>query len=260
MIKIQLCPREELESQYWWAFDVGVGIAALFAAYIGVQYYLGTIQERIDSVDEKAASLVESTKRLQPDLERFKMLDKDIKALNVKLDALKKITVSKISRYKPVIVVEHFQNLKPEGVWFKSFKVGAAGNKDEFELRGQAFDNLLVAEMMTAMRATETQEKDDGDLRTQVRFAELMIEETQIGREGGGGGSFPELATYPEFRIKGKFADHGGKDAVGPFGEGAESGEGSGSGTSGAEPGDRPKPKDPGPMATRGATKDAETF
>lgn len=252
MIKIQLCPREELESQYWWAFDVGVGVAALLVAYMGVQYYLGTIQEQIDSVDEKTASLVESTKRLQPDLERFKMLDKDIKALNVKLDALKKITVSKISRYKPVIVVEHFQNLKPEGVWFKSFKVGVAGNKDEFELRGQAFDNLLVAEMMTAMRATETQEKDDGDLRTQVRFADLMIEETQIGREGGGG-AFAELAAYPEFRIKGRFADHGGKDEAGLFGEGA----GTGTGSAGS---DAPKPVDPGPMAARTQTKDAETF
>jgi len=138
-------PREELESQYWWVLDVSVGVAALVAAYLGVLYYFGTVQAQIDDVDAKTASLEASTKALQPDLERFKMLNRDIDQLVSKLDSLKKITVSKISRYKPVIVVEHFQNLRPDGVWFKSLKVGTGAAKDEFELRGQAFDNLLVA-------------------------------------------------------------------------------------------------------------------
>ena len=147
--------------------------------------------------------------KLNPDLERFKGLDKDIQTLNIKLDALKNITVSKISKYKPVIVLEHLQNLKPDGVWFSHVaigtslpplerdKEGANGNaipesldakgsapvdNDSFEVVGQAFDNLLTAELMTAIRSTGSQELDEGDLRTQVFFADLALRRSRSPR------------------------------------------------------------------------------
>ncbi len=251
MIKIQLCPPEELENPLWWVPDVAVAVLVVAAGYLGAQYYLGTIQEQVDTVETQAKSLKDSTEALKPDLERFKTLDGDIAALNTKLNALKKITVSKIARYKPLIAVEHFQNLRPEGVWFKSLKIGING-KDEFDLVAQAFDNLIIAEFMTAIRATDSQDKDDGDLRTQVAFTELALADSVLGQPGGqqqggpegegGGGASRSLAAYPTFHLKGRFVERTGPAL--PLGDGAAgSGSGSGSGKprgSGAKPAAKP--------------------
>src|SRR4051812_12451807 len=99
MIKINLCPIDELESQYWYVPDVAVAVVIAIVAFLGVQYYLGTIQEQIDVARSNVQSLNENTTKLAPDLERFKNLKKDVDELNNKLNALKAITVSKISKY-----------------------------------------------------------------------------------------------------------------------------------------------------------------
>lgn len=206
MIKINLCPIDELESQYWYVPDLAVAAVIAIVSFLGVQYYLGTIQEQIDTSRASIESLKENTAKLAPDLARFKDLKANVEELNQKLDALKAITVSKISKYKPVIVVEHFQNLKPEGVWFEELKVGA-DDPAEFEVKGKAFDNVLTAEFITALRSTGSQEPDESDLRTQVYFDGLVLQSTAVPE--GTPADFPELAGYPEFTIKGKFQERG---------------------------------------------------
>lgn len=207
MIKINLCPIDELESQYWYVPDLAVAVVVAIASFLGVQYYLGTIQEQIETTAASTQSLTDNTEKLAPVLARFKDLNRDIEELKTKLDALQAITVSKISKYKPVIVIEHFQNLKPEGVWFDSLKVGSPDNPASFELKGQAFDNVLTAELMTALRSTESQEPDEADLRTQVFFNKLALDNAVVLNTSPEG--FPELVSYPEFLIKGEFKERG---------------------------------------------------
>ncbi len=206
MIKINLCPIDELESQYWYVPDVTFAAVIAALAFLGVQYFLGTIQERIDTTNANITSLTESYDKLAPDLAKFSGLKADVAALNTSLDALKAITVSKISKYKPVIVIEHFQNLKPEGVWFQSIKIGVE-SPNSFEVKGQAFDNILTAEFITALRSTESGESDESDLRTQVFFNGLVLDSANPPL--GAGEFFPELTLFPEFNIKGKFQERG---------------------------------------------------
>jgi Tfp pilus assembly protein PilN len=234
MIKINLCPLDELDSPYWYVPDVVAAAIVAVAVFFATQYYLGNIQDQIDVVVAEAASLDENTAKLTPDLEKFKNLGKDIADLNSKLSALKSITVSKISKYKPVIILEHLQNLKPEGVWFETVRIGfnvnaaktgAAGgagspqpaqaqaqaqaqevNEDGFEVKGQAFDHILTAEFMTAIRSTENQEIDSGDLRTQVYFNELTLIDANINKAAAGR-EFPEMANYPVFNLRGHFSE-----------------------------------------------------
>jgi len=225
MIKINLCPIDELENQYWYVPDLVVTALVGVAVFLALQFYLGTIQNEIDVVLADVASLEESTANLSPDLERFKHLGKDISDLNSKLNALTSITVSKIAKYKPVIVLEHLQNLRPEGVWFESVRIGfgdpvakggAAGatnqppdqaaSEDSFEIRGQAFDNILTAEFMTAIRSTDSQDIDSADLRTQVYFNDLTLVEANIGK-GSSSRGFAELALFPVFSVRGYFRE-----------------------------------------------------
>ena len=46
-----------------------------------------------------------------------------IKMLGQKLAILESLTGSKVDRYKPIIVLEHLQNLRLEGLWFNSLNV-----------------------------------------------------------------------------------------------------------------------------------------
>jgi len=225
MIKINLCPVDELENPYWYVVDLVATALVVVAVFLAMQFYLGTIQNEIDVVAAEAAGLDESTAKLTPDLERFKHLGKDIDDLNSKLSALTSITVSKIAKYRPVIVLEHLQNLRPEGVWFESVRIGFADvpakggpagatsqppdqvvAEDGFEIRGQAFDNILTAEFMTAIRSTDSQEIDSADLRTHVYFNDLALVEANIGK-GGSSRGFAELAPYPVFSVRGHFRE-----------------------------------------------------
>ena len=231
MIKINLCPLDEIDSPYWYVPDVIAATIVAVAVFFATQYYLGNIQDQIDGLVAEAASLDENTAKLTPDLEKFKNLGKDIAELNAKLSALKSITVSKISKYKPVIILEHLQNLKPDGVWFETVRIGfnvsaakavtagGAGlpqpaesaqaqevNEDGFEVKGQAFDHILTAEFMTAIRSTENQEIDSGDLRTQVYFNELTLIDANINKAAAGR-DFPEMANYPAFNLRGHFSE-----------------------------------------------------
>lgn len=204
MIKVNLCPVEELESPYWYVPDLAVTLGVALAGYLGVQYYFGTIQTSIDSVNQSIASLDTSTKQLEPDLKRFESLDDDIRRLNDKLGALQSITVSKIERLKPLILLEHLQNLRPTGLWYETLDIGIP-TPNSFQIKGHAFDNVLTAEYMMALRSTESQDMDPSDLRTQVFFKNLTLKGTELKK--GEVAGFSDLKDVPSFELMGTFAD-----------------------------------------------------
>lgn len=205
MIKVNLVPLDELENQLWWVPDAAVLLLCAGLSFFGAQWYLGEIQKEVDESVARATSLEENAKQLEPEIERFKDLTQKKVVLNEKLDSLKRITVTKISRFEPVIVLEHFQNLKPEGIWFTQLKVGTP-KAGVFSLTGQGFDNLLVAEFMTSIRATESQERDDADLRTHIFFSNLTLSRSVVGDAPG---RYQELKGFPQFELSGAIRDKG---------------------------------------------------
>lgn len=179
MIKINLAPLEELENKYWYLPDVILVATIVIGCWSGVNYYLDTMRDDIEQLNIKRNDFIKSTKRLKPDLERFDQLNREVDQLRKKLSSLKQITVSKIARYKPVILLEHLQNLKPDGVWYNYY----SDESDEGIIRlvGNAFDSLLVAEFMSALSATRLQEFDPNDLRTQVFFSNVHLVKVSMG-------------------------------------------------------------------------------
>ncbi len=205
MIKINLCPLDELENRYWMVPDVAVALVVCFAAYFGVDYYMNVIEAEIATVQQESQELKDKYDQLQPDLERFKTLDADINQLKIKIAALKNITVSRISKYRPIIALEHLHNLSPEGVWFKRL---AITQEQTFEIEGEAFDNLLLSELIANLRATESQIDDKSDLRTQVFFGKLKLSESTTTK--GASAEFPDIQDSPVFKISGIFQERGG--------------------------------------------------
>lgn len=191
MIRINLAPADELENPYWFVPDVAVFVVFGLASFLIVRSYLDSIREEIDLVREQTASYQENTAKLKPELARFDTLEKEIADLNNRIAALNRITVSKIERYKPVIVLEHLQSLRPEGLWYLEIKFDTGANS--LEIRGGAFDNLIVAEFLSGLLSTKGQNVDPLDLRTQVYFDNLDLDFSNIG------GNPSYVAFYQQF-------------------------------------------------------------
>ena len=157
---------DEVHGGSWYIFDVIVLVAVAGAGYFGVQYYMSAAKDSIEIVESDTSSIRDSIVKLQQSIERFNTLEVDIKQLSNKVQAIKSITVSVFERYKLLIALEHLQILQPSGVWYDSLSV----EKDKVSIKGAAFNNILVAEFLTALESTKTQEVDPVDLRTYAYF------------------------------------------------------------------------------------------
>ncbi|MEZ4742704.1 MAG: hypothetical protein R3B45_09685 [Bdellovibrionota bacterium] len=236
MIKINLAPIDEIESPYWYIPEVAMFVLCLALSWFAAQYYLDGIKDNIANFEREIAEKNEAFRTISKATARYAALDKDIEKLNEKLNALQKITISKIARFLPIILLEHVQNLKPEGIWFNY--ISDDSEKNILTIVAKSFDSLLVAEFMSALDSTKLQEVDPSDLRTQVYFdqtkleristigfstvssgnrANLSKEEPKItllqgeGNTGGywsaGDAFFPELQEYPAFQLTLSYKD-----------------------------------------------------
>lgn len=214
MIKINLCPLDELESQYWWVPEAVLFAVVGILCVLGVEWYHGQIQDEIDANVAKAEEIKTTAEGMQAAVARAKQMEKDEVELRRKLDALKLITVSPIAKYKHLIAVEHMANLRPEGVWITYLKTQEDDKEMRFELKGQAFDNLLIAEMISGIRSTISQEADESDLRTMIYFDQLDLDQTSIPKVAPRG--FPELVKFPEFLLTGGVIDRAKQVSITP--------------------------------------------
>lgn len=185
MIRINLAAGsgEKQATSYWYIMDLLVLLAVYAIGHYGMQYYMSVAKESINIVNSETESVKASIAKLQKYLTRFKTLEADINQLNNKINAIKSITVSVFERYKPLIVLEHLQVLQPDGLWYDSLVMSDANVK----IKGAAFDNIMVAEFLTALDSTKTQEVDHIDLRTQVYFDSANLLGTTLGKANFGG-------------------------------------------------------------------------
>ena len=110
-IKINLAPIEEMESPYWWAWDVLVVAVVLGLALAFKEYDLGKTRDRIQELNNKSAMHDEAYQGLRADLQRVEELQEKITKEKTIKESLSRIVESKLTRYMPVIVLEHLQNL-----------------------------------------------------------------------------------------------------------------------------------------------------
>jgi len=152
LIKINLAPIEELDSQFWFVPDAVVFLLVFAIAFGSVSYYLGNLETQIQTSYAAKKSMDANIKKLEPEVKRHTTLTEKKERLGVKRDSLKDITKVKLSRYLPVIVLEHIQNMKPMGLWFRNVNLTEQGKK--ISMQGSAMSNDLVAEYLKVLKAT----------------------------------------------------------------------------------------------------------
>lgn len=187
MIRINLAPIEEIDNQYWWIPDAAIFALVLALSVTGVKYYLGMTKDEVERLTQEQATMSDNLQAMQTDVDRFTELTNRVKEVEQLRASVSRITESKLARYLPIILLEHIQNLKPEGVWLTGIRFKTSGGDQpmmdqngkpvptkagpvEIEITGQAYDNVILAEFMTLLKATRNQDFDASDLRTQAFF------------------------------------------------------------------------------------------
>ena len=237
MILINLAPPAALKDKIWFVPELILFILVSAISWTNVQWYLSSIEDEIRQIQSETAEVAKDLAKLHSDVEKFGVITSQIAALKEKLASLEDITVSKVGRYLPIIVLEHLQTLKPEGLWFKSLRQDS--DSREIALEGGSFDNLLIAEFMSSIDETRRRPIDTRDVRSMVYFpivklgkissdagdqqeapnkkgpetdtqkafrktSEIKDAEDQPAKEIKG---FPELEKFPAFSLTIKYAE-----------------------------------------------------
>lgn len=197
MIKINLTPIAELENRIWWLPEVAALLLAFAGATFGFEKYIEMRRNEILEISQQTASIRESINRINPQVEKYKNLERDLTQLNTKLNAIKVITLSLPERFRIIISLEHIHNLKPDGVWLRSITFDQ-GSDDSIVIEGGAFDNLLISEFVTSLKSTNMNALDAVDIRSQVAFEKVSIEQSLLVEKDS---LFEDLTEIYSFKI-----------------------------------------------------------
>ena len=240
MISINLTPIEELEKSSLVSSRFRSSpYCSLVTSYMSVQFYLDEQENQVEELRQQIAEHEEGFSQIQGELSQFNDLNEKITALESKKNSLLQITDSKLIRYLPVILIENLQNLKPRGLWFSRVAfvdTGPPANNQQnavnnglnnqnqnnqnapppppavgpepiqIVVEGSAFNKIIIAEFMTALKATQNQNFDARDVRTQLFFDGVDItyaESATIEREDAPGvdvSDFRLVLTFKERR------------------------------------------------------------
>ncbi len=179
MIKINLAPLEEVENKTWFLPDVIIVTSAMVICLMVSYLFFAAQDAKINALEVEKLDFIASYNKLKPDLARYDELKKKLNILTGKIDALKKITVSKIARYKPIIIFELTQTLKPKGLWFSQMSLDS--KNEILRMSGSAFDNFSIAEFISSLESTKFQTIDATDMRTQVYFSKTYLRTVTAG-------------------------------------------------------------------------------
>lgn len=224
MILTNLVPAEELENQTWYIPDL-ITLAVTFGIFWGcLQLYIQDMEVRIQKQHDQRSELKTNLAKLNPKLARFNELSGNIEHLRQKINSLNEITVSKIQKFKPVILMEILQNIKPKGVWYSTLL--NESDTSIIRIAGGAFDSMLIADFISALESTQHQLIDPTDIKTKIFFSDVFLEkvhtakastgsedkpsttaltdaelEKNVSLEQGSQRFFPEVKDFPTFEI-----------------------------------------------------------
>ena len=192
LIRINLAPFEEIEDNFWWISDAAVFMLFAALSWFSVEYHLDAIREETARKEASTVQYKNALNSVKPQIDRVRDLKKNIEELGTIYESITRITESKLARYLPIILLEHIQILRPDGVWLDSISYGKSleSNSDGQEqtdnqlpdliVEGGALTNTILAEFMTLLKATKNQDIDPNDIRTQAFFSAVSIDFSRL--------------------------------------------------------------------------------
>ena len=183
-INLNLAPKKSTELKLWFLGEILVVVLSYIASSSLVDILENDLRREIQKVNEESLIVTKNIRRLKEDVKKYEALKEEEEKLVDIIKSVKNITVSKIKRFKPLILMEHIQNLKPPGLWLKSYVDNSS--ESVIYISGRSLDSLIVTEFVSALRATGRQEYNPDDLRSQVYFEVSNLNYIKM-REARGG-------------------------------------------------------------------------
>ena len=217
MIRINLAPEEELQNPYPWIPDLSIFALTLVVGFVLMNFFIHLKESDIDTV-KNSINRMETSDASWTESERlWRQINVKNRQLEEREKALRMITESKLARYRPVLLMEHLQTLKPEGVWLskvqmlksstpkkssglKNSKSNASnsGLWDEITVQGHALDHVLLADFISALKSTQTQDVEPSDLRTQIYFDMVSLQQSRASDTDNGECTFDMVLRFKE--------------------------------------------------------------
>ncbi len=224
MIKINLAPNTETESHILWEAlpEIVVLLLVSFTVYFGVDLYLDSERSMIRAMEQSRTQLTQANAILMPKSKQFQELNKQYNTLKSRSLSIVEITESNSLRYRPVIALEHIQTLKPEGVWLTGINIIRDTEKEgkyyaerslekikskqssvkesvytfkdvdlyDVEVRGYAYDNILLAEFISTLKSTQLTDYFENDLRSKIFFQDFKLKNSKMALGNSSGIKF----------------------------------------------------------------------
>lgn len=181
MLKINLVPFEELDNKRWFVPDLLVVLILAAGAGISLLAYEQSFEDKIASAQEEISTLVSSQKKLETTIKQFASLQGENEALREQLASLEHITTAKVPRYRPVMLMEMLQNLKPQGLWFKAVEEQTANG--QVTIRGESYDKLLVAHFISALHTSRNPNTSVKGVGKGLYFSKVHLKQMQDAGE-----------------------------------------------------------------------------
>lgn len=207
MIRINLAPPAALIDKIWFVPELLFFLIIAGSIWTGVQFFLKGIADDTLRVRSEIEAINKDTENLNPDIARFEQVTKQIETLKDKLRSIESLTVSKVGRYLPIIVLEYIQKMKPQGLWIKTLRQNSTDQ--QISLTGGSFDNLLIAEFINSINETRKQEVNPQDVRSYVYFSSVLLENisSDASQQTDSGGSTSANAAGPKTEMQRAFED-----------------------------------------------------
>ncbi len=196
MIKINLTPELELESTYWYLPSVAIILVVAACGFFYAEYVVSDMRAQQITMDNDSREFVEKLAKIQSDVSRFAAIDESVKSRKQKLKILQDITGKKLERFKPVLIMDVLQVIKPAGVWFRSLEITNRGA--DVSIDGGSFDNIILAEFLTNIKVTASQKISISDIRTQIYFADMDF---RFSRQATGDDLFRDIGSHYRFQL-----------------------------------------------------------
>jgi hypothetical protein len=178
MITINLAPWELIRDHYWYVKDLLVLFLAIALVSVGALYYEQEEQNQIKKIQFVIDTWNTDIQNMSHDVQAFRSLKESLSHLQKQKEAVQYLTHQQKELYEPIILLEHIQNLMPEGVWISEFIQDS--QKKEIRMKGFAWDHIKIANLMKTLASTQTQTRDPVNLRSLIFFQNLKLEETKI--------------------------------------------------------------------------------
>ena len=212
MLNINLAPIEEIEERLWFIADLVVVFLTYTVLSFCVDLLISNLKHDIAINKAEVASNQQQVRAMKKDIDRYDLLIVDVNRLEEKIKTIEQITVSKIKRFKTLILLEKLNNYKPDGLWFSYLEESDTDSK--VQIAGGALDSLLVAKYIKNLK--EDKLKSSSGIVNSIYFDKIYLgdisSDNSIYGSSGGAGSlsvkakksysyFTDIKGFPIFSL-----------------------------------------------------------